>query len=273
LSQEQAGYFTPLGNLPPQTAIISSRAILTPVYGIIPASSITDNVRSTLPSWRNTRCWILATPAIGFATAFAQYLVYLDAGGGCDRPEFEDGVESFLFMLDGSLDLAVDGSNHQLGPGGFAFIPPDMSWSLAQAGASAAKFLWLRKKFEHWEDFKPKLIVSREKDVPIARNPSSNQKWTHNLIPTNDPAYDMHMNIVSFGPGTCISAIEAHVMEHGLYMLQGKGMYLVNDRWHEVEAGDFIWMKAFCPQAFYAAGPEPARYLHYKNVNRQITLV
>ena len=82
----------------------------------------------------------------------------------------------------------------------------------------------------------------------------------------------MNMNIVSFGPGTVISAVEMHIMEHGLYMLQGKGVYLVNDRWHEVEAGDFIWMRAFCPQAFVQSGPEPARYLLYKNVNRQIRL-
>ena len=121
----------------------------------------------------------------------------------------------------------------------------------AGTGENPAKFLWIRKKFETWEDLKPKLIVSREKDVPESRNPTSDQKWTHNLIPTNDMAYDMHINIVSFGPGACISAIEAHVMEHGLYMLQGKGMYLLNEKWHEVEAGDFIWMKAFCPQVFY----------------------
>ena len=80
------------------------------------------------------------------------------------------------------------------------------------------------------------------------------------------------MNIVSFGPGATISAVEMHVMEHGLYMLQGKGLYLLNEQWHEVQAGDFIWMRPFCPQAFYAGGPLPARYLLYKNMNRQFSL-
>ena len=268
----QARYFAPEGIVPPQTAMITSRAVVRPEYAIIPASSVTDNVRSNLPGWQRTRCWILAAPAMGFATAFAQYLIYLDAGGACDRPEAESGVESFLFVLEGYLAVTVEKGEHQLGQGGFAFIPPDTDWSVRNAAQQTVKFLWIRKVFEPAGDLTPRAIVNHEQDVPIVMNRTSDQKWTTNLIPVDDMAYDMHMNIVSFGPGATISAIETHIMEHGLYMLQGKGMYLLNDVWHEVQAGDFIWMRAFCPQAFYAGGPGPARYLLYKNMNRQISL-
>ena len=48
---------------------------------------------------------------------------------------------------------------------------------------------------------------------------------------------------------------------------QGKAVYRLNDAWHEVEAGDFMWLRAFCPQACYA-GPSRFRYLLYKDVNR-----
>jgi (S)-ureidoglycine aminohydrolase len=252
--------------------MITSRAVMRRAYALIPASSITDNVRSNLPGWERTRCWVLATPAIGFATAFAQYLVYLDDAGGCDRPEFEAGVESFLFVLDGQMTLTADGHSHSLRRGGFAFIPPDTDWSVRAGAKQTAKFLWIRKAFEPLGDLRPKLIVNHEQDVPIVVNRTSDQKWTTNLIPVDDMAFDMHMNIVSFGPGATISAVEMHVMEHGLYMLQGKGLYLLNEQWHEVQAGDFIWMRPFCPQAFYAGGPLPARYLLYKNMNRQFSL-
>ena len=57
-------------------------------------------------------------------------------------------------------------------------------------------------------------------------------------------------------------------MEHGLYVLEGKGVYLLNTDWVEVEAGDYMWLRAFCPQACYAGGPGPFRYLLYKDVNR-----
>lgn len=39
-----------------------------------------------------------------------------------------------------------------------------------------------------------------------------------------------------------------------------------------VEAGDFMWLRAFCPQACYADGPGKFRYLPYKDVNRQVKL-
>ena len=43
-------------------------------------------------------------------------------------------------------------------------------------------------------------------------------------------------------------------------------------RWVEVEAGDYMWLRAFCPQACYAGGPGPFRYLLYKDVNRHMKL-
>ena len=61
-------------------------------------------------------------------------------------------------------------------------------------------------------------------------------------------------------------------MEHGLFVLEGKGVYRLNGDWVEVEAGDFMWLRAFCPQACYAGGPGPFRYLLYKDVNRQVRL-
>jgi (S)-ureidoglycine aminohydrolase len=39
-----------------------------------------------------------------------------------------------------------------------------------------------------------------------------------------------------------------------------------------VEAGDYMWLRAFCPQACYAGGPGPFRYLLYKDVNRHMKL-
>ncbi|MFT5988470.1 MAG: (S)-ureidoglycine aminohydrolase [Marinobacter psychrophilus] len=33
-----------------------------------------------------------------------------------------------------------------------------------------------------------------------------------------------------------------------------------------------MWLRAFCPQACYAGGPGPFRYLLYKDVNRHMKL-
>jgi (S)-ureidoglycine aminohydrolase len=62
--------------------------------------------------------------------------------------------------------------------------------------------------------------------------------------------------------------VETHVMEHGLLMLQGGGIYRLGDFWYPVAAGDFIWMGPYCPQWFGALGKTPAKYLIYKDWNR-----
>ena len=91
------------------------------------------------------------------------------------------------------------------------------------------------------------------------------------LLP-DDLAYDLAMNIFTFPSGYSLPVIETHVMEHGLYMLEGQGLYYLGDAWREVGAGDFIWMGPYCPQGFFATGSEPARYIYYKNVNRDVEL-
>jgi (S)-ureidoglycine aminohydrolase len=71
-----------------------------------------------------------------------------------------------------------------------------------------------------------------------------------------------------FAPGTPLPFVETHVMEHGLLMLGGGGIYRLGDHWYPVTQGDAIWMGPYCPQWFAALGKEPAKYLLYKDVNR-----
>jgi len=103
--------------------------------------------------------------------------------------------------------------------------------------------------------------------------PDTEGRWaTTRFVDPDDLAHDMHVNIVTFQPGGLIPFEETHVMEHGLYVLEGKAVYRLNRDWVEVEAGDFMWLRAYCPQACYAAGPGPFRYLLYKDVNRHVRL-
>jgi quercetin dioxygenase-like cupin family protein len=85
------------------------------------------------------------------------------------------------------------------------------------------------------------------------------------LLP-DDLAFDMAMNIFTFPPGFALPVIETHVMEHGLYFLEGQGLYYLGDTWSEVKRGDFIWMGPYVPQSFYATSSVPSRYLYYKDV-------
>ena len=267
-------YFTPPGGLPGQDQLLTSRAAFTDAYAVIPRGVMTDIVTSLLPHWTNTRVWILARPLSGFAETFTQYIVEVAPGGGSDRPEPEIQAESALFVVAGSLSLTLAGQDHTLTEGGFAFIPAGSNWQVHNSGSGPATFHWIRKRYEPAEGIDlPAPVFAQDQDLTPAPLPDTDGRWaTTRFIDPTDVRYDMHVNIVTFAPGASIPFAETHVMEHGLYVLQGKGVYRLNQDWVEVEAGDFMWLRAFCPQACYAGGSEPFRYLLYKDVNRHPSL-
>jgi (S)-ureidoglycine aminohydrolase len=267
-------YYAPTGGLPGQTELTTDRAVFTEAYAVLPRGTMRDIVTSVLPYWEKTRLWIIARPLSGFAETFSQYIVEVSAGGGSDRPELDPSAEGVLFVVDGVVTVVINGESHELGPGGYAFIPPATDWSLRNAGDVAARFHWIRKAYERVDGIEaPTAFVTNETAVEGAEMPGTQGRWTtQRFVDPLDVRHDMHVNIVNFEPGGVIPFPETHVMEHGLYVLEGKAVYLLNNDWVEVQEGDFMWLRAFCPQACYAGGPGRFRYLLYKDVNRHAKL-
>jgi (S)-ureidoglycine aminohydrolase len=271
---EQSPYHVPAGGLPPQTALTTDRAAFTEAYAVIPARTLSDITASYLPAWTKTRLWVLARPLSGFAETFSQYVVETSPGGGSDAPEADPDAEAVLFVVAGALALTVDGDEHELAPGGYAYLPPGARWTLHNRGAATGTFHWIRKRYQKVDGMEaPDAFVTREQDIAPIEMPGTDGAWsTTRFVDVGDLRHDMHVNIVNFEPGGSIPFPETHVMEHGLYVLEGKAVYLLNTDWVEVEAGDFMWLRAFCPQACYAGGPGRFRYLLYKDVNRHVGL-
>ncbi|OYW62097.1 MAG: (S)-ureidoglycine aminohydrolase, partial [Rhodobacterales bacterium 12-65-15] len=224
--------------------------------------------------WTKTRLWLIARPMSGFAETFSQYVMEVAPGGGSRTPDPDSGAEHWLFFTQGLATLTLAGATHRMEPGTYAYIPPAMGWSLQADGTTPACFHWLRKLYEPAPGLStPRPFVVNERDVPVRWMPDTNDTWgTTGFVDPEDLAHDAHVNIVTFQPGGRIPFEETHVMEHGLYILEGRAAYKLNQDWVEVEAGDFIWLRAFCPQACLAAGPGPFRYLLYKDVNRHANL-
>ncbi|NJM81525.1 MAG: (S)-ureidoglycine aminohydrolase [Tabrizicola sp.] len=268
------GYYAPQGGLPPQTALMTGRAVFTPAYAVIPRGCFSDIVTSALPGWERTRLWLIARPLSGFAESFSHYVMEVQAGGGSDAPDTETGAEHFLFVTHGLLTLSIDGRGHDLDAGGYAYIPAGARWSLLAEGAGPARFHWIRKLYEPAPGIAaPTPFVTDEKTLKPIPMPDTGGAWaTTRFVDPADLSHDAHVNIVTFQPGGTIPFEETHVMEHGIFILEGKAVYKLNQDWVEVEAGDYLWLRAFCPQACYAAGPGPFRYLLYKDVNRHAKL-
>jgi (S)-ureidoglycine aminohydrolase len=267
-------YAKPAAGLPGPSTVHTGRAVFTEAYAVIPRGVMTDIVTSALPHWNETRSWVIARPLSGFAETFAQYIMEVGPGGGSQRPEPDATAEGVLFVVGGEMSLTIDGVDHQLETGGYAFLPPGCVWSLVNNSAAPVQFHWIRKRYEVVEGIEiPAAFVTNERALPINWMPGTQETWgTTRFVDPSDVRHDMHVNIVTFEPGGLIPFEETHVMEHGLYVLEGKAVYRLNRDWVEVEAGDFMWLRAFCPQACYAGGPGRFRYLLYKDVNRHVKL-
>ena len=131
-----------------------------------------------------------------------------------------------------------------------------------------AQALWVKRPYTAVEGIAPpKAKFGHRDDAP---REDVLGRWRYWLLGTGDMSMDFEMNIMGFGPGTHFHCVETHIMEHGLYMLQGQGLQLLGTDWHEIWEGDFIWMGPYVPQQFYATGWGGAEYLLYKDVNRDV---
>lgn len=267
-------YASAPGGHPPQTQLLSDRAVFTDAYAVIPRGVMRDIVTSYLPFWDKTRLWVISRPLSGFAETFSQYIMEVAPGGGSDRPEPDPQAQAVLFVTAGEISLSLAGTTYTLAPGGYAYIPPATEWTLRSTGAEPARFHWIRKAYEKVEGLDtPPAFVSSDQEIDPISMPGTEGQWaTTRFVEPTDLRHDMHVNIVTLQPGAVIPFAETHVMEHGLYVLEGKAVYRLNQDWVEVEAGDYMWLRAFCPQACYAGGPGPFRYLLYKDVNRHMKL-
>jgi (S)-ureidoglycine aminohydrolase len=263
-----ATYAFPPGGLPDQTLDPSANgAVFTTAYAFIPAAVQRDIVTSFLPGWEGARAWILARPLSGFAETFAQYALEVQPGGGSDAPEPDPAVEGVLFVAGGTGVLVLGNLVHELAAGSYAYLPPATAWSLQ--ATSLLQVHWIRRRYVPARGVSlPQGFVTADQETPPRWMPGTDKWGTTRFVEPEDLRHDMHVNIVTFRPGGRIPFAETHVMEHGLYVLEGTARYLLNTDWVEVGPGDFMWLRAFCPQACVATGTGNFRYLLYKDVNR-----
>lgn len=217
-------------------------------------------VRTTLPGMERAQAIVHISPAAG--AAFTEYTAELEPGGTLG-PVF---TQRFLYVLEGAADLATDATFHSLTAGSFAYLPQDTPHTLT--AQQPTRLVVIEKFYEPLEDTPaPEVFVGHEDNVlstPLNDDPDLQVRT---LLPAS-AAFDFAVNTMTYQPGAALSQVEVHVMEHGLLMLEGGGIYRLGDRWYPVTAGDFIWMAPFCPQWFGAIGKRPAKYLIYKDWNR-----
>jgi len=217
-------------------------------------------VRTTLPGMKNASAIVHVGPALG--AAFTEYTTEFEAKGELgDTP-----AQRFIYVMDGAVTVEVKGKRHELGDRGYAYLPEGFSHRVVAREKSRVAVI--ENFYERGEKTEsPRLLVSSEDSISSHALDGDSDLQVKCLLP-DEPQFDFAVNTMVYQPGAALSMVEMHVMEHGLIMLEGGGIYRLGDSWYPVRAGDFIWMGPWCPQWFGAIGKLPAKYLIYKNWNR-----
>ncbi len=217
-------------------------------------------IRTQLPGLVKGAAIVHTSPAMG--AAFIQYTAELEAGGALGHGDWQ----RFLYVLEGTVQIVLNQQQHVLHAGHYGYLPQGLRHS-----ASAVEKSRLAVIEKHYQPLEratmPAPVFGNEHEIigqPLMGDPDL---LVRALLP-DTMAFDFAVNTMTYQPGAALNMVEMHVMEHGLLMLEGGGIYRLDDAWYPVSAGDFIWMAPYCPQWFGALGKVPAKYLIYKDWNR-----
>jgi (S)-ureidoglycine aminohydrolase len=217
-------------------------------------------VHTTLPGMKACAAIVHAGPALG--AKFTQFTAEFESGGELGGAP----AQRFVYVIEGQLKLEIDGKQSDLGVRGYAYLPEGLPHRVVATKPSRAAVI--EKPYQSLPSVEPpRAIVSSEDAISSHPLDDDSSLQVKCLLP-DTMSFDFAVNTMVYQPGAALSMVEMHVMEHGLLMLEGGGIYRLGDSWYPVTAGDFIWMAPWCPQWFGAIGKAPAKYLIYKDWNR-----
>lgn len=217
-------------------------------------------VRTPLPGM--TRCTAVVHCGRALGAKFTQYTAEFETGGMLGPAH----GQRFAYVIGGTAVIEIGSAQHELASGAFVYLPERSEHRIT--AKTEARLAIIEKQYTPVVGIaSPAPLVSHESVMPGQPLLEDDASQVRSLLP-DDLAFDFAVNTMTYQPGASLSMVEIHVMEHGLLMLEGNGIYRLGEYWYPVQAGDFIWMRAFCPQWFGALGKTSAKYLIYKDWNR-----
>ena len=237
-------------------------------YAVLPPEGRVFNV---IPNFEGFKMTILASPKMG--ASFVQYIAEVAPGASTTKTFGGDGIETFVFFLDGEGELTVNIGNEEkkLTQGGYAFAPADLGINMKNKSEGTMRILLYKQIYIPLEGKSARIVFGNVNDIKERIYDDMENVFITDLLPV-EIGFDMNMHILSFEPDGCHPFVETHVQEHGAYLMQGQGIYLLGDEWVQVMKEDFIWFGPFMQQAVYTTGRERLTYIYSKDCNRDVIL-
>ena len=231
-------------------------------------------VKNSIPGYVNCDVTILGSPAMG--ATFADYLITAHEGGKNEKFGGE-GLESFLYVVEGEIKVKNDDKEEVLTQGGYIYSPADNYIAFENTGKADAKIYAYKRRYSRIEGHEAYTVVGNDHDLPWMEYEGMTNCYVQDFLPAaKDFGFDMNMHVLKFHIGASHGYIETHVQEHGMLFLSGKAMYRLDNDWVPLKKGDYVFMDAYCPQACYAVGDEGREeiltYIYSKDCNRDVEL-
>ena len=227
-------------------------------------------VKNAIPGYENCDTTILGSPEMG--ASFADYISTVHPGGK-NESLGGSGIETFLYVINGSLKVKNADEDVTLTEGGYFFSPADKALCFLNDTDEDAFIYIYRRRYLPLEGQEAHTVVGNSNEMEWNEYEGMHNCHSKDLLPAgSDFGFDMNMHILKFQPGACHGYIETHIQEHGMYFLQGKGMYRLNDEWIPLQKGDYVFMDSYVPQACYGVGTEDFIYIYSKDCNRDVVL-
>ena len=237
-----------------RTVIKRNYALITP-DGFVP---------SVLPGWKNTVVHIHIAPVMN-GPRFAQLSLTLDeTSSGTGNT---GALENFYYVQTGDCTAQLNGKQHELTAGSYLFLPPKTKFNFSGA-SKGTRLVVFQKKFEPLAGEKTPGVLVGHASAIVGKPFLGHDDARLQVLLPDHPSFDMAVNVFTYDSGATLPFVETHIMEHGLLMLAGGGIYRLDADRHRVTAGDVIWMGSYCPQWFIAQGKTKSSYIYYKDVNR-----
>lgn len=236
------------------------------LWAVIPPDGLVNNV---IPYITGCRVSIVASPKMG--AGFVQYVV--EAGREGKTTDYfgkASHEESFIYVISGDVKVTIGEDSRDMTDGGYGYAPAGVGIQFENQG-EYAKLLLYKQRYVPLEGYEPYPVTGNVNDIDYVIYDEMENVFIKDLLPV-ELGFDMNMHILSFEPGASHSIVETHVQEHGMYILNGEGMYLLDKTWMGIKKDDFVWFGAYCPQCSYGVGREPFTYIYSKDCNRDVEI-
>lgn len=247
--------------------VLASRAVVKHGnYAVIPPEGRVNNV---IPGIEGCRVSIVASPKLG--ASFVQYVVEAEKDGGAQAFGAEPGIETFIYIIEGEASLGVGEKTWQAPAGAYLFSPAGQGLEFRTTGSGKMRALLYKQRYVPLEGHHARAVYGNVNEIAYREYDDMANVFIKDLLPA-EPGFDMNMHILSFAPGGCHPFVETHVQEHGAYILEGEGCYLLDNEWRMIKREDFVWFGPFVTQAAYGVGRTNFTYIYSKDCHRDAAI-